>query len=384
MGINFNDDEPKDKKLNVVNKNSIVIRRTFSISELKQIIIRLNRVEARKDKFALNYLVFAKKKGIKDSELNNALINQFKEGTYENFIFVGDDFEAYYFNASLYEVLKEDGTVFIHKDEPIDLKTLFFQFEQDKLNLTQTFVNNVIKKWTIKTTDNAGHTALYPVPIFNVLQGFIEYGADNQPCYLINGSWYVFDAVYTSVLDDDYKTLYDLKLVDAEDIKEKYGLKVTSKNEDTYNNKFKNESEIIYAHTTLQDNVEIADMIFCDGNMVYLMHNKSEFTGIGARDLTNQILTASEFLQKKLSTERGTFLRGYYKKLCEKNEVVIHPAATEEEFIKFFDKKICFIAGFLKGYKKVTRSTYAKYLTLEINKKLISRGQTFIPMGISN
>lgn len=384
LGIKFNEDEPKNKKLNVVNKDSIAIRRSFSINELKRIIIKLHEVESKKDKFALNYLVFAKKKGIKNSDLTNALINQFIETKYDKFIFVGDDFEAYYFNASSYEVLKEDGTIFIHKDEPIELKDLFLKFEQDKLKLTQTFISNVIKKWTIKTIDNAGNIALYPLAIINVLQGFIEYGADNRPCYLVNGSWYVFDDVYTSILSNDYKTLYDLKFMDAEDIKKKYGLKVTAINEDIYNNKFKNNSRIIYAHTTLRDNVEIADMIFWDENMVYIMHNKSEFSGIGARDLTNQILTASEYLQKKLSADRGTFLREYYRKLCKKNGVANHPAATEEEFINVFNKKICFIAGFLKGYKKVTQSTYAKYLTFELNKKLISRGQIFIPMGIDN
>lgn len=384
LGIYFDNNERKDKKVNIVNKDSIVIHRSFSISDLKQIIGRLNKIEAMKDQFALNYFVFAKKKGIKDSELTEELINKFKDGEYEKFILIGDDFEAYYYNASSYEVIMDDGTAFIQKNEPIELEDIFHHFQQNKLKLTQSFFHKFIKKWTIKTTDNAGKTSLYPITIYNALQGFIEYGADSRPCYLLNGSWYVFDDVYTSILDTDFETLFDSISADSETIKNFYGLKIISKDEDTYNKEFLGKSKVIYAHTTLIDNVEIADLIFWNENMIYLMHNKNRFSGEGARDLTNQILTTSEYLQKKLSAERGTFLRKYYKKLCEKNKVTVHPAATEEEFIKHFEKKICFIAGFLKEYKKVTKSTYSKYLTFELNKKLISRGQSFIPMGIND
>lgn len=381
LGIEF-DNESSGKKLNVVNKDSIFIRRSFSIDELKRVISRLNKIESREDKFALNYLVLAKKKDIKDSELTNALIDKFTKSEYENFILVGDDFEAYYFNANSYQVIKEDGTVFLHKNDPIEIKDLFNEFEKNGMNLTKNLLYRVIKKWTIQTMDNAGNISLYPIPIFNVLQGFIEYGSDYQPCYLINGSWYLFDAAYSTVLDNDYQSLYDSKLVEAESLIEKYGLKITAQNEKIYNKKFKNKSHIIYADTCLQDNVELADIIFYDENTVFLMHNKSTFSGIGARDLTNQILTASEYLQKRLSMERGQFLREYYKKICEKNNVDVHPSANEEQFIKLFDKKICFVAGFLDGYSKNTRSTYAKYLILELNRKLIDRGQMFIPIGI--
>ena len=48
------------------------------------------------------------------------------------------------------------------------------------------------------------------------------------------------------------------------------------------------------------------------------------------------------------------------------------------EFLKIFDKNICFIAGFLEGFKKNTRSPYAKYLLVDLNRKLKDLNYNFI------
>ena len=44
------------------------------------------------------------------------------------------------------------------------------------------------------------------------------------------------------------------------------------------------------------NNIEIADVIFWDEDSIYLMHNKDKFSGQGARDVVNQVLTSSEYL----------------------------------------------------------------------------------------
>lgn len=382
LGVQFNNGELKTKKVNIINKDSIVIKRRFSLSQLASVIQKLNKLESKKDNFVLNYLVPAKKKGLKNSDLTDAMIELFKEKEYKKFTLIGDDYETYYFNASSYEITMPNGQPFLKSIEFITLQDIFSEFEIKGIKFTKSFINDFIKHWCILTTDNAGVVSLYPLNIFNALQGYIEYGKDNQLCYLINGEWYVFEPIYMKTLNEEYSKIFDMKEVLSEPLKVQFNLIRKAENEDKYNKLFKNNDKAIMTHTALCNNIEIADIIFYDDNTLYLMHNKGKFDGSGTRDLTNQILTASEYLQKMLMTNKKTFLKEYYQKICEKNEVEIHPVADEDTFIGLFDKKICFIAGYLEGYKKVTSSTYAKYLTIDLDRKIGSRGQDFIPLGI--
>ena len=45
--------------------------------------------------------------------------------------------------------------------------------------------------------------------------------------------------------------------------------------------------------------------------------------------------------------------------------------------------QICYLIGYLQGYKKDSRSTYAKYLTVETNKKLIQKGYNCISIALN-
>lgn len=133
--------------------------------------------------------------------------------------------------------------------------------------------------------------------------------------------------------------------------------------------------------------VELADAIFWDDSTIYLMHNKMKFDGSGSRDLTNQILTASEYLQKKMSsTERHSFLLSYYQAINQKYTIKKKSIFfSEADFVQAFEtKKIYFIAGYLKDLKKSSRSTYSKYLSIELNKKLSLKSYGCILMGIQD
>lgn len=381
IGITFNEDEARNKKLNIITKDSVMLRRSLSIKELKKVISKLNNIESKRDKFALNYFVSVKKRGITERDLTEQLINLFKQEEYDKFIIAGDNYESYYFNACSYELIKTDGTTYIKREEPIEIKDIYEKFNIEGIKLNKEGVRDFIKKWTIRTLDNSGSITLYDVSIFNMLQGFLEMEKE-QTFYLTNGKWYVIDDTYINILNKEFKDLFDKKQIESEKIINRFKLNIKAKNEDVYNEKFKNNKSIIYAHTTLIDNVEIADLIFSDENTLYLMHNKDKFNGIGTRDLTNQILTSSEYLQKRLFIDRRRVLKEYYEKLCKSNNVDVLPALSEKAFMDMFDKKICFISGYLNDYKKITKSTYARYLTIELNHKLNDRGQSFIPMGI--
>ena len=383
LGIEFDEEESLKKKINLVNKDSLVIRRSASLSSLTNILTKLNELEKRDDNFALNYLVTAKKKGIKKVDLVNQLIENFKNGIYDTFVLVGDDYEDYVLNVDRYRIICDDDSVFLERNTPITLDDIFNEITRQDLRVSTAFWGRVLKNWQVETRDRNGNKELYPQSIINTLQGFIEYGIAKQPCYLINGDWYVFDEVYSNLLDKEYAELYTQKFKSASSIKKSHNLIKTAINEDAYNKALETEKTIIVSHTALHQNVEIADAIFWDDSTLYLMHNKGKFDGLGARDLINQMLTAAEYLQKNRLMGSSNFLADYYLQICRKKKLKQLPQASEQEFVQMFaQKRICFIAGFLDGFKKNSKSVYAKYLTIEANKKLSDKGYEYIPLGI--
>jgi hypothetical protein len=383
LGIEFDEKESVKKKINLVNKDSLVIRRSVSLSNLTNILAKLNELEKRDDNFALNYLVMAKKKGIKKTDLVNHLIDNFKNGIYDTFVLVGDDYENYVLNADRYRIICDDGSIFMESNIPITLDDIFNEITRQGLRISATFWECVLKKWQFEMRDRNGNKELYPQSIINILQGFIEYGVSKQPCYLINGDWYVFDEVYSNLLNQEYDELYNLKLEKASSVKKNYNLVKAAINETAYNKALETEKTIIVSHGVQFQYVEIADAIFWDDTTLYLMHNKGKFKGECARDLFNQMLTAAALLQKNHLVGGSDFFASYYSKICEKKKLNELPQASEQEFIQIFtEKRICFIAGFLNGFKKKTKSTYAKYLTIEADKKLSNKGYDYIPLGI--
>ncbi|WP_313164667.1 DUF6119 family protein [Sedimentibacter sp.] len=383
IGIKFDEGESIKKKINLINKDSLVIRRSISLGDLSVILKKLNELENKQDNFALNYLIPAKKKGFKKVDLISQLVNNFKNKIYDAFTLVGDDYESYILNVDIYRIIKDDGSVFMESENPITLEDIFTELSIQGINLTNSFINQFLKKWQVETRDHNGNVVLYPKSIIYTLQGFIEYGISKQPFYLINGNWYVFDNIYSVLLDKEYIELFKYKQEISLIIKKKFNLEKVASNETEYNKKLEKDSDIIVSHTALHQNVEISDAIFWDDKIIYLMHNKNKFDGIGARDLLNQILTAAEYLQRNLTINGSDFLSEYYDQICKIRKMIILPQVSKQEFIQLFtDKKICFIAGYLDGYKKDSDSTYAKYLNIEINKKLCYKGYDFIPMGI--
>lgn len=271
----------------------------------------------------------------------------------------------------------------MERNTPITLDDIFNEIARQDLRISTAFWGRVLKNWQVETRDRNGNKELYPQSIINTLQGFIEYGTAKQPCYLINGDWYVFDEVYSNLLNKEYAELYNLKLKRASGIKKNYNLIKAAINETAYNKALESEKNIIVSHTALLQNVEIADAIFWDDTTLYLMHNKGKFDGLGARDLLNQMLTAAEYLQKRRFVGGSDFLSKYYLQICRKKKLKKLHQASEQEFIQVFtEKRICFIAGFLDGFKKNSNSVYAKYLTIEANKKLSDKGYDYIPLGV--
>lgn len=376
IGIKFTQDESQNKKVNIMNKDSIVVRRSISISELKNLIESIHELEKQKDNFALSYLILAKKKRIDNADLFEKLLQTLYDKQFGRFILTGDDYTAFYTGADQYVLSDEKGQELLRQTYPITFTDVISFVPEQKF--TKTALRTMLKQWSISTFDNVGTPILYKLSIFDAIQGFVESGEKNVPCYLFNGLWYVFDDKFGDVLTKEFENFYDTQSNKIEDITRNFNLQFASHNEDEYNIWLQNNPNIIVSHTVLKEYVEIADAIFWDDSAIYLMHNKMRFDGEGVRDVTNQVLTSAEYLQQNLARhDRIQFLESYYDSIKEKYDAKGKKLKiTKDRFVQILGsgRPIKYIIGYIDEYKKNSRSTYAKYLTIHTVKRLAAKG----------
>ncbi len=249
LGIEFNEDEADNKKINIVNKDSLVIRRWFTLSQLTMILKKAENLSRADDNFVLSYLLLAKKKAYKNSELFDWLIITFKEKKYNSFVLVGDEYENYILNTSKYIIKDSEDKVFLECIEPIKISDIYNKFETDGIRLSQTFIHEFLKKWTVSTEDESGMPILPATKIFEAIQGYLEFGANNEPIYLFYGEWYVFDTKYSTALNNEYEFAFENYTEKNRLIYGKFSLLHKAKNEDTYNKVLENENKILVTHT---------------------------------------------------------------------------------------------------------------------------------------
>lgn len=388
IGISFDASESVQKKTNLVNKDSFIVRRSLSLNELVILLHHLSEVEKKADAFVLNYMVLARKKGLKNADLLEKMVSDFAEGDISRFMLVGDEYEQYYINASRYIITDNNGAILLDQAEPIDLATVISLLSPDGKRASKASIKFMLKQWQLTTEDNGGNITLFPLSIFDALQGFVEYGPDKAPCYLFNGSWYVFDNQYDTLLSKEFEELFDNNKPIAESIISKWGLTHAASTEEEYNKWLSQKEEVQVAHKVQMRNIEIADAILFDDSddrTVYLLHNKDSFSGSGTRDLTNQILSSSEYLSMhRFSYDSTTFFEDYYDKIVEKAEKEKRQVTIgKEDFVtRLKSAKICYIAGYLTQFNRNSNSTYAKYLSIELGRKLKAKGIDFVMVSL--
>lgn len=349
-----------NKQISISSGDSVVIRKSISLEELKVILKTLSKLEEKEDNFILNYFVPIRKKGIKLSYLKDIMIRSILNNELDKFQLVSDDISQYYFTSSKYILTKENESILV-KTSPIEFKDIIDTLMDDKGRLYKTRIEEALYQYELGTMDENGETVIVPDKIINLLRGCIE---DENFCYyLLNGTWYVFEEHFFNKLDEKYKLLYDNIQTESEKVVEKFNLTKEANNEDMYNGMFIEDRKIITVHKHEIKFIELADLIFYDDDNIYLMCNKGEFNGEHVRDLENQINTSSKMIELVLRNDKN-LIKQYYNDLNEKEKEKIQ----QDDFLKLFNKQIVFIAGFSKNYKRQTRSPYAKYLLCELEK----------------
>lgn len=356
-----------NRQIVISSGDSVVIRKSISLDELKTILNTLSKLEIKEDNFILNYFVPVRKIGIKVSYLKEIMINKILNEEYEDFQILSDNIAEYYFSSCKY-IIKENEKEILKKEEPIVLSDIVEILKDEKGRLYKNRIEQMLNNFELETQNENGEQIIYPEKVLNMLRGSIE---DDKNCfYLLNGSWYVFEEHFFDMLDEKYKNLYDNIEPVAKEMAKKFNLiRKDIKNEEEYNKKFENDKRIIKGHTHEIKFIELADLIFTDNKNAYLMCNKGNFSGANVRDLENQIYTASKMLEMIMKSDKK-YIENYYTSLDDNEKKKI----KLEDFKKIFNKNIVFVAGFLTGYKKDTKSPYAKYLLNDLNKNLETSG----------
>lgn len=376
-------DKKKKRKTSVLLKDSLNLRKSIDIKQLKNVLNEIYEIEKKKDQYSMGYFLSAKKIGISNVELFETLQNCIMNNELDKFVLIGDDYQKYCVDAEEYIITDEKGNDCYTSNVPITFEELIEFISENKV-LSKNYISVVMKKWRIQTKDTNGNTVLFPISILNALQGFVEFGEEKIPCFLMQGEWYCLNIRYISILDEEFKKCMDERVESVNEIKEQFNLSSEIVTEDYYNDSFFSSKKVIVAHKTLIENFEIADLIFWDEQTLYFMCNKMTFDASGARDLTNQIWASANYLQVRLnSKDRNSFLVDYYTKISDRYKKKGYELIIEKDnFVELFDRRIVFVAGYMSGYSLKSKSNYAKYLEIDSYKQMSDKGYGYLSMNI--
>lgn len=379
LGIEL-DENKKIKNLNLIAKDSFVIRKSINIEELTHVLNQLIEIEQKADNFSLGYFVDIKKYGYSSKKLNEILVSYLIDKKIENFLLVGDDYTEYCIGGNKYIISNQDGNIIYETDKPITLSEVFDNCLSK--NITKNSIEKTLK-YTL-TVYNDRDIILFPTKIKQCIQGYIE-DENKNPFFLFNGNWLMFDNRYINNLDSEYKKSYEQMIKVDKNLSRIILNKDIALTEDSYNKTFANSDDIIVAHTVLSNNIELADLIYYDDNNLYLIHNKAKFQGNGARDVLNQILTSAEFINHYLmEKDKKEIFEKYYDDILNKYPSNKIKSLSKTEFVDLFSKpNVYYIAGFMENLSNDTDSNYAKYITLDANKKLIEKGYKLLLFSIN-
>ena len=372
------DENKKIKNLNLIAKDSFVIRKSISIEKLIIVLNKLIEIEKNDDNFSLGYFIDSKKNGYSYKDLNEQFIQYLMRGIGENFILVGDDYSEYCVGGNSYVIQDNEQNVIYHSDIPITINDLYKNCLPEPI--TKASVEKLLKYNLIVYNDK--EIILYPTKIKQCMQGYIE-DENRQPFFLFNDKWLMFDTDYIDNLDKEFKKSYTQMINIDKKLKDILSNKEANLTEDTYNKTFENSDEIILAHTVLSNYIELADLIYYDDDNLYLIHNKLKFQGSGARDVLNQILTSAEFINHYMMDKKD-FIEKYYEDILKKYPNNKIKDLTKEEFVELFNKpNIYYVAGFMEKLSDNTDSNYAKYITIDASKKLIEKGYQLLLFDVN-
>lgn len=345
--------------------DSLVIRKSFNIDELTSILESLPSIYSREPNFFISPLVPVKDFGISKKELLDIMVDNFIGNHKEIKIIIPYNFLNNNSTVKVFRLIYETHVSEEYNFIDIDLVYGFMM----KINnrMSKTFVKNFFRKAKVKFICDSNPD--YYQSLFKFMITVFDY--EGKTVYLQEDRWLAYRLDSYNFLKNKYYDIFDYSLSCLEKFKifKTLGIvKCEELNEDSYNNSFKENNNVIVAHKSLYKKVEFADLIFWDDRNIYFMCNKSEFGNPGVRDLVPQILVAEQMFRGILNSG-DELLASYYDTFRdeEKNKI------SQSEFVSLFkNRKVVFIAGFSSDFRRNHRSVYC-HGSLKILKDDLNR-----------
>jgi uncharacterized protein (TIGR04141 family) len=359
-------------------KNSFKINQSISYNEMIVVVEKLNTIIQRDENFSVNdiKLIDVKKEEVLVKNLEKKILDKIWDN--RNDI-----------------LLLEESLDFIHKDFENFLLASKFKFarEQYEDNLTlfvwimrrmkvfpkRDYLKN-IKKQSLSSYDSESDpfspdsSALTQDTIFNHLIYEVSY--DGESYFLINGKYYQITNGFKNTLNESCKNFI------VENYDNGLDKEWNTGTEGEYNILYKGEANTVVLDTVTPENIEPCDVLKYDDEYVYLYHVKKGFNG-SMRDLTNQVLIASNRILEDLKSDKR-YLKNVYLKMQGMNNYK-DQVNNEGDFLSIFtERKLCFVLavkdeGNNRRLEEIERftSNIAKFALNELIQNMRTLGVDF-------
>lgn len=393
LGILDNDsDKDNFRQYSIVSTDALNIRKMMTIAEYKSVLLKVNEIYEMESKFALSYFVSLSNFGVSATKALGCMCDKIitNPDVVADIQIVGDN-HFDYLEAEKWELYNKGELVSESSDSAFTFKDTFdiLKDNYNREELTLNAVKTFMKKWTISAYDSEQKIVLDKERILDIIDFSFthsfeleaeKYGGEQElirelTVYLNSGSWYVLDTNYTSFIDESFKELNDKYKDEAENLYLKFGLNRVCNNESEYNKSFLNSSaveNVICSDEVYLSSIEICDLLVFDDDKTYLVCNKKEPSGIGSRDLLNQIYSSAKMIQNQPGR-----ISEYYNQLISKGRMSAD-YISEEDFCKKISQGTFVSAYVCRELNSESKSMYAKLLSVQTSKLLLNEKKKLI------
>jgi len=166
-----------------------------------------------------------------------------------------------------------------------------------------------------------------------------EIRANNRSYFLVDTKWYSLRDSFVDDLKNTTKRLFESYKLPSHILRYNWDKKSISREGD-YNLLYNGQIDFIVGDTILVDGIEIFDILYIEGNTLYLVHVKYGF-GSSIRELTNQILISARRLRESLASGNLEVLEKLYQKLVSKGRHI--NGLSKQDFKDLFKKRIVYV-----------------------------------------
>lgn len=382
----------KYERVRIESSDSFKVNKRLYYEEYYQMLKHIDKIMQREPRFALSYFVPVSDYNIRNSSLFDALKRKIveEEGIAKDILLTSNDYFKYQ-SCGEFKLKDKDGQEIYKSQHPMTFQEILevAQRSKDK-ELKLSFLDEIWMKWKLEAYLDS-EEIISDVRIRDLLQYNIQTSVklekfENETIesgvhwfYLHNGQWYVLDRNYTEFIQKEYEKELDQRQPKIDALYKAKGLFSSCKqSECKYHESIKDSKEnqqgFFITDKKLVDNIEICDVLTFDDENIYLIGNKSRATGIGCRDLFNQLEASMRLIENQ---GKEAVFKTLYTRLEDEN--IQTQFRNEKDFIDFIDqRKINYIAAFTEEpIRRDTRSLYCKINLLDLKKNMQAKGYDF-------